>query len=65
MNVVYVLLGLDGLPCRLAEDGPQFRGCLLPLGTAESFRANDKFALRGDGDDQSGHGPLLRTEPGS
>ena len=56
MNVVYVLLGLDGLPCGLAEHGPQLRGCLLPLGTTESFRANDEFALGGYGDDQLGHG---------
>ena len=65
MNVVYVLLGLDGLTGRLAEEGPQFCGRPLPLGPAESFRANDEFARGGDGDDQFGHGPLPRTEPGS
>ena len=64
MNVVYVLLGLDSLSCGLAEHGPQFRGCLLPLGTTESFRANDEFAFGGDRDDQFGHGLLPRTEPG-
>jgi len=38
VNVMYVLLSLDGLPCGLAEHGPQFGGRLLPLGAAESFR---------------------------
>ena len=60
-----VLLGLDSLPGRLAEYGPQFSGRLLPLGTAESFRANDELAFGRDGDDQLGHGALARTEPGS
>ena len=56
VNVVYVLLGFDGLPCGLAEHGPQLGGRLLPLGAAESFRANYELAFRRNGDDQLGHG---------
>jgi hypothetical protein len=52
---MYVLLGFHGLPCGLAEHGPQLRGRLLPLGAAESFRANDELALGSNGDDQLGH----------
>ena len=64
VNMVYVLLGLDRLANRLAEYGAQFRGCLLPLGAAESFGANDELAFGRDGDDHLRHICLLRTGRG-
>jgi hypothetical protein len=55
VNVMHVLLSLEGLPCGLAEHGPQFGCRLLPLGAAESFRPNDELAFRRNGDNQLGH----------
>jgi len=62
VNVMYVLHSLYGLPCVLAEHGPQLGGRLLPLGAAESFRANDELAFGRNGEGQLRHDrPYNRT----
>jgi hypothetical protein len=55
VDVVHMLLGLDRLKGRLAEDGTQLSRGLRPLRAGQSFGAHEDLALRRDDDDQLGH----------
>jgi hypothetical protein len=58
-RVVNVLLGLDRLTRRLAEDGAQFGRSLLPLRTRQALGPNHELTLRREGDDHLCHRVLL------
>jgi hypothetical protein len=52
---VDVLFGLHRLARWFAEHGAQLVSGLLPLGSGQTIRANNEFAIRCDGNDQFGH----------
>jgi hypothetical protein len=61
MDVVDVLLGLDRLPCRLAEDRAQLGRRRFPLTAGQTLGADHELALGRDGDDHLCH-VLLRFQ---